>query len=101
MRYCEKGTPQALEAMFSHMPEADNFPFDRLGYGIHQANTRNTYMRTIKSFWATGVETDNFKLKRHAMRLILNLRSMQETGRFNPTLNQDQIILVNEMVEPL
>lgn len=107
MRYCEKGVPQYLEAMFSRVAEVDNFPFDRVGYGIHQANTRNTYMRTIKSFWITGVETDNFKLKRHAMRLVLNLRSMQENGRFNPMLNEDQILWVtemahrDEMVEPL
>lgn len=97
MRYCEKGVPQYLEAMFSRMSEVDNFPFDRLGYGIHQANTRNTYLRTVKSFWETGAETDSFKLKRHAMRLILNLRSMQETGRFNPTLNDQEIAWVNEM----
>jgi len=107
MRYCEKGVPQYLEACFSRMAEVDNFPFDRLGYGIHQANTRNTYMRTIKSFWTTGFESDSFKLKRHAMRLVLNLRSMQETGRFNPTLTADEIAWVNkyalldEMVEPL
>lgn len=107
MRYCEKGVPQYLEAMFSRMPGVDNFPFDRLGYGIHQVNTRDTYFRTIKSFWTTGMETDSFKLKRHAMRLILNLRSMQDTGRFNPTLNDQEVAWVNEMahrnemVEPL
>lgn len=107
MRYCEKGVPQYLEAVFSRKAEVDDFPFDRLTYGIHQKNTRDTYLRTIKSFWETGSETENMKLKRHAIRLIFNLRSMQETGRFDPTLTPDEAAWVHEyarmrkMINPL
>lgn len=107
MRYCEKGVPQYLEAMFSRVADVDNMPFDRLSYGIHRTNVRDTYQRTIKSFWMGGVEENDFKRKRHSMRLVLNLRSMEECGTFNPTLNEHEVAWVNhhasldEMTEAL
>lgn len=108
MRYCEKGVPQYLEAMFSEMAEVDNMPFDRRQY-YHpgMTNVRDTYMRTIKSFWMSGTEENSFKKKRHSMRLVLNLRSMMERGRFNPTLTAEEAAWVNhaaglsEMTEAL
>ena len=108
MRYCEKGVPQYLEAMFSHKAEFDNMPFDRrLYYHPGMTNARDTYLRTIKSFWLSGVENNDFKKKRHAMRLALNLRDLHMHGRFNPTLTPEQVEWVNyhamlsEMTEAL
>lgn len=89
--YCAKGSPQALEAMFSDHAEFDNMPFDRrLYYHPGMTNVRHTYFRTIKAFWHEGQEQNNFKMKRHAMRLTLNLRELHERGRFNPTLTPAQ-----------
>ena len=97
MRYCEKGVPQYLEAMFSTMADVDNFPFNRAWYGIDYVNVRDTYLRTVKSFWMAGVEENNFKKKRHSARLALNLTTIYERGRFNPTLTPQEIARVNEM----
>jgi hypothetical protein len=108
MRGCEKGVPQFLEAMFSQQAHHDEMPFDRnLYYHPGLTNVRDVYQRTIKAFWMEGTEQDSFKLRRHSMRLVLNLRSMQESGRFNPTLTPEQVLWVNhhatlpEMTEAL
>lgn len=93
MRYCDKGVPQFLEAMFSQKAEVDNIWFLRQSYVVSLPNVRNVYMRTMKSFWFG----DTFKLRRHALRLLLNLRQMQSTGRFNPTLSLNEIAWVNKM----
>jgi hypothetical protein len=97
MRYCEKGVPQHLEAMFSRVAEVDNMPFNRMKYGINRRNVRDTYLRTIKQFWLVGIEEDDFKRRRHAVRLMINLNSMEESGMFNPTLSPQQIAVVNEI----
>jgi hypothetical protein len=97
MRYCEKGVPQYLEAMFSGMAEVDNMPFNRLEYGVNYVNIRDTYLRTVKSFWMAGEEENSFKKKRHSARLALNLTTMYETGRFNPTLTPEQAEQVTAM----
>ncbi len=83
---CHKGVPQFLEAMFSQQADVDEMGFLRSQYFPSMPNVRETYERTIKSFWMEG----SHKRKRHAMRLVLNLRSMQECGRFNPTLTPEQ-----------
>ena len=110
MRYCEKGVPQYLEAMFSDMADYDNMPFDRKQY-YHPGmiNVRDTYFRTIKSFWLSGTENNDLKRKRHAMRLTLNLREMHGdgNGRFNPTMTPAQIDWIDrharlpERIDPL
>lgn len=97
MRYCEKGVPQYLEAMFSQMAEVDEMPFNRMTYGVNYVNVRDTYLRTIESFWMAGVEENNFKRKRHSARLALNLTEIYHCGRFNPTLSPEEVVLVNAM----
>ena len=94
MRYCDKGVPQYLEAIFSKMATEDHIPYIRENYYPNMVNVRDTYMRTIKAFWAEGTETGSMKRRRHAARLRLNLIAMEETGRFNPTLTEAQRHLV-------
>lgn len=102
MRYCDKGVPQYLEAMFSRQAEFDAMPFNRLDYRLNLTHVRDTYMRTIKAFWLEGWEleaTDKrnaFKKRRHAIRLALNLRSMHECGTFDPTLTDAQVDYCND-----
>lgn len=87
MRYCEKGVPQYLEAMFSQKAYIDNFPFDRQQFYVPgMREVRDTYKRTIKAFWARGKEENSNKMKVHAWRLHYNLCDMEESGRFNPSL---------------
>ena len=95
MLYCDKGVPQYLEAMWSQKAEVDNMPFNRMNYRPNRVSTRDTYMRTIKNFWLVGWEEDDFKRRRHAVRLWLNLRAMETRGLFNPTLHAGQILFVN------
>lgn len=87
---CAKGVPQALEAMFS--PVAESGPLDsfRAGYRVGEPAFRRTYLRTIKSFALAGVEHDDAKRRRHALRLMLNLDEGLRTGRFNPRLTHRQ-----------
>lgn len=91
---CASGVPQYLEAMFSTQAEVDMI-------GAFRASFRTTseawdrYLRTIKSF----AMQDDFKHKRHALRLALNLRGLRASGRFNPTLKPLQAALVSRSAE--
>lgn len=95
MTYCAKGVPQYLEAMWSRKAEVDEMPFNRFTYRPNLAETRDTYMRTIKNFWLAGWEEDDFKRRRHAVRLWLNLKAMERKGLFDPTLHAGQVLFVN------
>lgn len=102
MRYADKGVPQYLEAMYSRAADFDDMPFNRMLYSPNMTNVRDTYMRTIKAFWLEGWEMessghkDAFKKRRHAIRLALNLRTMHECGRFDPTLTDAQVNYCND-----
>lgn len=87
---CRRGVPQALEAMFSQQPIEDNIASFRAGY---RAGTEvySRYFRTIKSF----ALQEEYKKKRHALRLALNLNEMARTGRFNPTLSPEDAAYVS------
>lgn len=91
---CSKGVPQALEAMFSTMAIEDSIADFRAGYRVG-TEVYGTYMRTIKSF----IMTDEFKTKRHGLRLAFNLFDIRDRGMFNPTLNDTQIEIVNELAK--
>lgn len=88
--YCDKGVPQYLEAMFSEQATVNRIEFITDTYMPNMTHMRDTYFRTIKSFWMFGVENDDHKRRRHALRLLLNLREAHERGRFNPTLTAEQ-----------
>lgn len=92
MIYCQKGVPQALEAMFSQKAVYDEIAEFRASFVVGQAVT-DTYFRTIKSF----ALAEGFKSKRHALRLALNLNELARTGRFDPTLTTEDIAYINSM----
>lgn len=93
--YCDKGVPQALEAMFSPVPEVDLLADFRRAYRIDTAAVVGRYQRTIKSF-SLG---ETVKLRRHALRLALNLREAVRTGRFNPKLSPLYSYFIKEWEE--
>ena len=97
MRYCDKGVPQYLEAMFSQMCLVNTIKFITDAYVPNMTHVRETYNRTIKNFWMNGVENDDFKRRRHALRLMLNLEAMEEAGRFNPTLTPQQAEMITHL----
>ena len=92
LQSCEKGVPQALEAMFSTMPVVDSISAFRASYTVG-TGVYETYFRTIKSF----ALQEGYKPKRHALRLALNLSEMAKTGRFNPTLSDEDAAYVSAM----
>lgn len=91
LRYCDTGVPQALEAMFSQVPEVDLLTDFRASYRIDTASVVGTYKRTILNF-SRGEKS---KQRRHAVRLIFNLNDLLEHGRFNPTMTDSDILLAN------
>lgn len=86
---CKSGVPQAIEACFSQMATIDLIKDYRQSF-ICTTGTWTRYLRTIKSFSA-----GDYKKRRHALRLALNLRDLMYTGRFNPTLDYAQIEYIN------
>lgn len=101
MRYCDKGVPQYLEAMFSQMATEDHIPYIRETYVPNMTHVRDVYSRTIKAFWMEGTEGNSLKLRRHALRLLENLHSMESTGRFNPTLTEAQAASITHLAKTL
>lgn len=93
---CAKGVPQYLEAAFSTMAEIDEISEWRNSLYVG-TGAWDRYMRTIKSFALS--EKDQYKRKRHALRLALNFKDMRRTGRFNPTLRQGKIGYISILAE--
>jgi hypothetical protein len=87
---CQRGTPQALEAMFSTKAEIDKLPDLRRDFKAG-AHSFNTFLRVIKSLrgW------DDFKHKRHMIRLAYEAKDLARYGRFNPTMTETRIDVAN------
>lgn len=88
LRLCDKGVPQAVEAMFSTIPLIDEIQTLRAAW-YPGGEYRRTYHRTIESFIYSNTG-DTFKRRRHALRLAINLRDMMHHGRFNPAMKPSQ-----------
>lgn len=86
---CQKGVPQALEAAYSRREIYDGISAWRNALRA-PAGAWDTYMRTIRS-----MSDGNYKHRRHALRLAMNLRDLSRYGRFNPTLDDMQIMCIN------
>lgn len=91
------GSHQSCEALFSPVKEFE--PGMREKYGAYLDGFRvmggevfAKYERTIRKF-----SYGDFKRRRHAARLALNLRDLRLCGRFNPQLDEDQIKHVNNV----
>lgn len=89
---CTKGVPQALEAMFSPVPEVDDIADFRRGFRVG-TQVYDTYLRTIKSF----ALAEGYKRKRHALRLALNMAELGRSGRFNPRLSDEDVKYISAM----
>lgn len=102
MTMCNAGVPQALEALFSPYKEINpNYAAFLNGYRVDLNEARMRYRRTIKSF---GFIIENneivdmhpeFKKRRHAYRLILNLNDLMVHRRFNSAMAPKEIEYAN------
>jgi hypothetical protein len=96
LRRAFEGSHQAVEALFSPYKEWGDTPvasFHRAyleGMRITGGNVFAKYERTIKTFCY-----GDFKRRRHAVRLSLNLRGLRENGMFNPVLSTVGVATVN------
>lgn len=87
MRLCET-SHQALDCMMADPSkcEIDHIYALRASYRIHIGSAVPAFQRVIKSF-----EDGNLKQRRHAMRLQWCIDEMLLTGRYHPTLNDQQL----------
>lgn len=97
VQLAHKGTPQALETMFSTKAVSPFFEEYRNGFRTADSEVIATYMKTIKSM--ALFEKKPLKHRRHAMRLSLNLEELLYTGRFNPTLSPANVSLISRLAE--
>lgn len=89
------GSPQTLEAMFSQQASIDRMEAFRKDYfaGFGNDSMIESYRKTIHTFIY-----GNFKSRRHALRLSLNLNeAMINGGRFNPTLTPSEADYISKM----
>jgi hypothetical protein len=80
---CDRGVPQALEAMFAppRFADVDVMGCYRAGYRANVGNAAATYTRTIAAFMHDG----NPKKVLHTHRLRRDLNELRMFGRFDPT----------------
>ena len=97
LKVAREGSHQSLEALYSPfkvwaMPE---YYAMIEGFRVPPAaGVREAYERTIERFCS-----GDFKRRRHALRLALNLRDLQRYARFNPRLDAKQIEHISLMAE--
>lgn len=86
--FCDEGVPQALEALFSPVPEVDLLTDFRNSYTVNLPAAVRTYRRTMRNF---ASDDSTFKKRRHACRLAINLGTIMKYGRFNPTMTEGEV----------
>lgn len=89
------GSHQSVEALFSQKKDWEPGMFERYGAMLNRLYIEGgevfaKYERTIKKF-----SYGDFKRRRHACRLRLNLQDLREYGKFDPELTETQKILCN------
>lgn len=93
LQHAAVGSHQSLEAMFSRQATVDHFRELREGFFATGPEVIERYLRTAKKF----ATSDSFKKRRHALRLLLNLRDITRYGRFDPTLSAKQVELISDV----
>lgn len=83
------GSHQSVEALFSPLKVWHDERFRALieGSRVCGSSVFEKYERTIRKF-AFG----DFKRRRHACRLAMNLAELRAHGRFNPVMSHDQVM---------
>lgn len=94
------GSHQSVEALFSrdkvHGPGWVQYGDMLEGMRIQGSDVFEKYERTIKKF-----SHGDFKRRRHAARLALNLKGLRMTGRFDPKMNPVEASIVSTAAKVL
>ena len=99
LEHAESGSHQPIEALFSPYkqwsPEGEWLRPMVEGMRISGRGVVEKYERTIKKF-----SYGDYKRRRHAVRLSLNLQGLRSEGKFNPVLSrQDKIYAIGMATE--
>ena len=96
IEYAQSGAHQFVEGLFSQQKIWYNDSWKTFveSYQIPAAQIAEKYERTIKRLCF-----DDFKLRRHAVRLWCNLKDLrtEQGGRFNPTLSRGDILFASKL----
>lgn len=96
IQYAFSGSHQSVEALFSPYKEWEsNHHLAPMldGYRITGRSVFEKYGRTITSF----AHSDDFKRRRHACRLWLNMQGLRWRGRFDPVMTEAEVLWATEM----
>jgi hypothetical protein len=99
IKLTHEGSPQALEAMFSRQAVSPFFEPYRQNWFASDPIVVNRYLRTIHRFSVDENEEKRLKWRRHAVRLSFNLEELVYTGRFNPTLSENNVRHVKRIAD--
>lgn len=87
LAYAFSGSHQSVEALFSPFKVWHSRPELAVmldSYRITGRHVLEKYERTIRAF----AHADDYKRRRHACRLWLNMQSLRWDGRFNPRMTE-------------
>lgn len=95
----QEGSHQSLETLFSPYKEW-NADYEHLrpyveGWVVTGREVFAKYERTIKKF----SHSEEFKRRRHAVRLTQNLSGLRRGGRFDPVMTAEEILQANDWAE--
>lgn len=87
------GSHQAVEAMFSPYKIWGDESHKEVieSYVVYGTDVVEKYERTIKKFCH-----GDFKQRRHALRLALNLAGLRKRGRFYPVLSEWEVSMISD-----
>lgn len=96
MKEVGRGTPQALEALYSPIKEVNDIPFLCESLRPNIASAQAVYRSIILDYESRGTE----KAYRNAWRLWLNVCDLMDyDGRFDPVLECSQVHFINQQVD--
>lgn len=92
LRMANSGSHQSVEALFSTRKVWNMREYEPMLSGAFVCGPEvfGKYERTIRAF-----SYGDFKRRRHAVRLSMNLRDLRDIGRFDPEMDSMQVSLAN------
>jgi hypothetical protein len=96
LAYAFSGSHQSVEALFSPYKVWHSHPELAVmldSYRITGRDVLEKYERTIRAF----AHADDYKRRRHACRLWLNVQQLRWWGRFNPRMTPAEVAWANDL----
>ncbi len=90
------GAHQSVEALFSTRKRVHpHYEQMFANYRVQGTDAFDKYLRTVVAF----AHHDELKRRRHSVRLAINLRALKMHGRFDPTLTDEQKMIITYLTE--